>query len=267
MPLLASSPFPSGCRSPPAGRTVNLLIPLYLVIAAGTIAQLLPRLLAGRANTERPGRGPGRDQAARYLPWLLLRGRPALRAADGLLRRPGQGAREHRCSSTCPSGCCSCSCAMSTGRPELLRRCLGLAVVAGGPVRRGRLRRVRPQVPVPEPEGGRGQPVRQLLPRQLGLLRPEHLRALPGARDDRRHDRRAVERRRTRPRSAALVLAWLLAGLVTSFSQSSIAALLLGLAVLAASAGICAGRSTSRSRSSRSRAPSCCSPRRAFTSA
>ena len=33
---------------------------------------------------------------------------------------------------------------------------------------------------------------------------------------------------------AAAVLAWLLAGLVTSFSQSSIAALLLGLAVLAA---------------------------------
>ena len=34
--------------------------------------------------------------------------------------------------------------------------------------------------------------------------------------------------------AAAAVLAWLLAGLVTSFSQSSIAALLLGLAVLAA---------------------------------
>ena len=50
-----------------------------------------------------------------------------------------------------------------------------------------------------------------------------------------RDDRRAVE-----PRAAATcwsaraVLAWLLAGLVTSFSQSSIAALLLGLAVLAA---------------------------------
>ena len=34
--------------------------------------------------------------------------------------------------------------------------------------------------------------------------------------------------------AGAAVLAWLLAGLVTSFSQSSIAALLLGLAVLAA---------------------------------
>src|SRR4029077_6469994 len=34
--------------------------------------------------------------------------------------------------------------------------------------------------------------------------------------------------------ACAVVLAWLLAGLVTSFSQSSIAALLLGLAVLAA---------------------------------
>src|SRR4029079_5343540 len=34
--------------------------------------------------------------------------------------------------------------------------------------------------------------------------------------------------------ACAALLAWLLAGLVTSFSQSSIAALLLGLAVLAA---------------------------------
>ena len=67
---------------------------------------------------------------------------------------------------------------------------------AGGRVRRDRLRRVRPQVAVPEPEGGRGEPVRQLLPRQLAVLRPEHLRALPGARDDRGDDRRAVESRR-----------------------------------------------------------------------
>ena len=49
------------------------------------------------------------------------------------------------------------------------------------------------------------------------------------------HHRRAVEPPPPRrARSARRVLAWLLAGLVTSFSQSSIAALLLGLAVLAA---------------------------------
>ena len=41
-------------------------------------------------------------------------------------------------------------------------------------------------------------------------------------------------RRRREVLIGAAVLAWLLAGLVTSFSQSSIAALLLGLAVLAA---------------------------------
>ena len=41
-------------------------------------------------------------------------------------------------------------------------------------------------------------------------------------------------RRRREVLIGAGVLAWLLAGLVTSFSQSSIAALLLGLAVLAA---------------------------------
>ena len=41
-----SSRCRSGCRSPPTGATVNLLIPLYLVVAAGTLAHLLPRLIS-----------------------------------------------------------------------------------------------------------------------------------------------------------------------------------------------------------------------------
>ena len=100
-----------------------------------------------------------------------------------------KAAREHRASSTSPSGCCSCCCGTCRWTRALLLRCLGVAGRPGHPVRRRGLRGVLPQEPVPEPQGGRGQPVRQLLQGQLGLLRPQHLRALPGAGDDRgEHD-------------------------------------------------------------------------------
>ena len=69
---------------------------------------------------------------------------------------------------------------------------------AGGPVCRCGLHRVLPQIAVPEPESGGGERVRQLFQGQLAVLRPEHLRPLPGACDDRRDDRRAVESRATR---------------------------------------------------------------------
>ena len=46
--------------------------------------------------------------------------------------------------------------------------------------------------PAAEPEGDRLQPGRGVLPRQLAVLRPEHLRALPRAGDDRAGERAAV---------------------------------------------------------------------------
>ncbi|MHB1539228.1 MAG: O-antigen ligase family protein, partial [Solirubrobacteraceae bacterium] len=50
------------------GTTANLLIPLYVVIAAGALAHLLPRLLGGEADRLDPGRrgaaDPGRGGAA-----------------------------------------------------------------------------------------------------------------------------------------------------------------------------------------------------------
>ena len=57
---------------------------------------------------------------------------------------------------------------------------------ARGGVRRDRLRRVRQARAAAQPEGHQLQPVRVLLPRQLAVLRPEHLRALPRDRDARR---------------------------------------------------------------------------------
>ncbi len=71
----------------------------------------------------------------------------------------------------------------------LLAALPGRARRARRAVRGGRVHRVCAQVAVPQPEGRRGQPVRQLLPRQLVVLRPEHLRPFPRARDDRaEHD-------------------------------------------------------------------------------
>ena len=46
-PLLAVLTLPFRVPISADGRTVNLLVPLYLVIAAGTRVHLLPRLLAG----------------------------------------------------------------------------------------------------------------------------------------------------------------------------------------------------------------------------
>ncbi len=66
------------------------------------------------------------------------------------------------------------------------------------------------------------------------LLRPQHLRALPRVGDGRGDGGVLWSARRRPVLAGGAVLLWLLAGLVTSFSQSSIAALLLGLAVMAA---------------------------------
>ena len=46
-PLLAVFALPFRLPISTDGRTVNLLIPLYLVVAAGTLTHLLPRLLGG----------------------------------------------------------------------------------------------------------------------------------------------------------------------------------------------------------------------------
>src|SRR5207248_11287029 len=46
-PLLVATALPFRVPIALEGRTVNLLVPLYLVIAAGTLACLLPRLYSG----------------------------------------------------------------------------------------------------------------------------------------------------------------------------------------------------------------------------
>src|SRR6202021_3963272 len=64
-PLLAIFALPFRLPISTDGRTVNLLIPLYLVIAAGTLVGLVPRWL-NRQRPETPRQGPI------ALEWLLL---------------------------------------------------------------------------------------------------------------------------------------------------------------------------------------------------
>ena len=59
-PLLVALALPFRVPIATEGRTVNLLVPLYLVVAAGTLAHLAPRLYRGEAR------------GLRGVEWLLL---------------------------------------------------------------------------------------------------------------------------------------------------------------------------------------------------
>ena len=156
-PLLAIFALPFRLPISTDGRTVNLLIPLYLVIAAGTLGQLAPRWLS-RRSPETPRRRPI------PLEWLLL-GAVVLYAVQG----SHQGRRERRVLLH----------PVWTAVHVAARRALYARARAGVPrrggragdrVRGGRVCRVLPQDVVPQPEGGRGEPVRQLLSRQLTVF-------------------------------------------------------------------------------------------------
>ena len=167
----------SACRSQAGGRTANLLVPLYVVIGAGALAWLVPRLARAGTRARRPsarGRWSGccwaascstrvqslyADDAAKafeqvvffYVPFALLF--VLLRGMEWTPRR------------------------LLWGGGALVV----LALVFAG----DRLLGVRDAPPAAQPEGDRVQPGRGVLPRQLAVLRPEHLRALPGAGDAR----------------------------------------------------------------------------------
>ncbi len=70
-PLLAVFALPFRLPISTAGRTVNLLIPLYLVVAAGVVALLL-RLFAHAQPAKRRARASGRLGPPRGVEWLLF---------------------------------------------------------------------------------------------------------------------------------------------------------------------------------------------------
>jgi O-antigen ligase len=220
-PLLAVLALPFRLPISADGRTVNLLIPLYLVVAAGTLAHLLPRLL----SREEP--------SPRGLEWLLL-GSVALYAAQALYSSDQVKAAENIAFFYVPFALLFVLLRDVHWTRELLLRCLGVAVAlavlfAGvGFIEYYRKALfLNPKVVSANQYDnyfrvnslffdpnvyGRFLALVMIAVTTVVLWRPRRRDVLAGA----------------------AVLAWLLAGLVTSFSQSSIAALLLGLAVLAA---------------------------------
>jgi len=220
-PLLAILALPFRLPISAEGRTVNLLIPLYLVVAAGALAHLLPRLL------RREERAPGK------LEWVLL-ATLVLYALQAIYSTDRGKAAENLAFFYIPFALLLVLLRDVRWRRELLLRCLGVAVAlavafAGiGFVEYARKELfLNPKV-VAANQFDNYFRVNSLFfdPNIYGRFLALVMIAVTTFVLWRRNARDVW--------LAAAVLLWLLAGLVTSFSQSSIAALLLGLAVLAA---------------------------------
>ena len=228
-PVLAVIALPFRLPISADGRTVNLLLPLYAVVAAGVFAHLLPRLLrrSGSHGSVPPSRPP------MALDWLLLAsvGLYALQivySAD-----PAKGA-ENLVFFYIPFGLLYVLLREAPWTPRLLATCLGaavvLAVVFAGVGDIEYLRKslfLNPKV-VAANEYDNYFRVNSLFfdPSIYGRFLALVMIAVTTV--------ILWTRARREQLIGAGVLAWLMVGLVTSFSQSSIAALLLGLAVLAA---------------------------------
>jgi O-antigen ligase len=253
-PLLAVFALPFRLPISADGRTVNLLIPLYLVVAAGALAHLVPRLLgppvgqdgATASRQARGGRRPRRDRKAegslrswsvwsspRGLEWLLLAA-IALYALQTAYSVDRAKAAENIAFFYVPFGLLFLLLRDVNWTRELLLRCLAivvaLAVVFAGVGFVEYYRKslfLNPKV-VAANEYDNYFRVNSVFfdPSIYGRFLALVMIAVTTV--------VLWSRRRREVLSAATVLAWLLAGLVTSFSESSIAALLLGLAVLAA---------------------------------
>jgi O-antigen ligase len=241
LPPLAIFALPFRLPISADGRTVNLLIPLYLVVVAGVLAQLLPRLLErGLRAGLRADPGPRGDEDARPLwrsprglEWLLLAA-VALYALQASYSADHAKAAENIAFFYIPFGLLFLLLRDVAWTRSLALACLGVAVAeavlfAGvGFVEYARKELfLNPKVVAANQYDNyfRVNSVffdPSIYGRFLALVMiPVTAIVLWSSR------RREVL-------IGAGVLAWLLAGLVTSFSQSSIAALLLGLAVLAA---------------------------------
>jgi O-antigen ligase len=220
-PLLAILALPFRLPISADGRTVNLLIPLYLVVAAGVLAHLLPRLLRRE------------ERAFGALEWLLLAS-IVLYALQALYSHDKAKAGENLAFFYVPFALLFVLLRDIDWTRELLLRCLalavGLAVVFAGI---GFVEYARKELFLNPKVVSANQydnyfRVNSLFfdPNIYGRFLALVMIALTTIVLWRRKQRDVL--------IAAGVLLWLLAGLVTSFSQSSIAALLLGLAVLAA---------------------------------
>jgi O-antigen ligase len=243
LPMLAILALPFRVPISADGKTVNLLVPLYLVVAAGTFAQLLPGVLRRLRRTPDREDASGEEMApraerfrwgsARSLEWLLFAA-VALYALQLAYSADPAKAAENVVFFYLPFSLLFLLLRDVKWTRQLLLRCLGvavaLAVVFAGVGFVEYYRKalfLNPKV-VAANQYDNYFRVNSLFfdPNIYGRFLALVIIAVT-----------TVVLWSTRRRDLLLggfVLAWLLAGLVTSFSQSSIAALLLGLAVIAA---------------------------------
>ncbi len=274
-PLLAVFALPFRLPITADGRTVNLLVPLYLVVAAGTLVHLVPLLARSRARGEGAGTGaagadslpapagpdarfspsrPGSWATPRGVEWLLAIA-VGLYAVQTLYSGDRAKAAENIAFFYVPFALLFLILRDVRWTRELLQRCLGVAVAlavlfAGvGFVEYYRKSLfLNPKVVAADQYDNYfrvnsvffdpsiyGRFLALVMIAVMTVVLAGRLPAAyaPAGTADAAGPPRRRERRRETLAGAA-VLAWLLAGLVTSFSQSSIAALLLGLALLAA---------------------------------
>jgi O-antigen ligase len=240
-PLLAIFALPFRLPIATGGSTSNLLIPLYLVVGAGALVYALPRLTAAeRADSAEDGvRAPpvsgwwARMISPRGLEWLLLAA-VVLDALQAAYSADFSKALENMVFFYVPFALLFGLLREVKWTRELLLQCLAVAVAlavvfAGiGFVEYDRKQLfLNPKVVAADQYGNYFR-VNSLFfdPNIYGrFLALVMIAVTTGV-------LWSVRRREVLVGGA--VLLWLLAGLVTSFSQSSIAALLLGLAVLAA---------------------------------
>lgn len=249
-PLLAVFTLPFRVPIATGGRTVNLLVPLYLVVAAGALALLVPRLLGrrerrhgaasadGGSASAPPGedpsfRSPSSWLTPRGVEWILL-ATIALYVLQTSYSSDRVKALENIVFFYVPFALLFVMLRDVRWTRTLILRCLGvtaaLAVVFAGVgfveyARKSLL--LNPKVVAADQYSNyfRVNSVffdPSIYGRFLALVMIAVLTFVLAVRSQ-----RAML-------AGAAVLAWLLAGMVTSFSQSSIAALLLGMAVLGA---------------------------------
>jgi O-antigen ligase len=239
--LLAVCALPFRVPIAADGRTANLLIPLYLVVVAGTIVALLARL-GGAGERTAPARSAAESASPRTLAfwgsprgleWLLLSA-VALYAVQALYSADHTRAAENIAFFYIPFALLFWLLRRVAWTRALLLRCLalsvGLAVLFAGVGFVEYARKslfLNPKVVAANQFDNyfRVNSVffdPSIYGRFLALVMIAVTTVVLWSR----------QRRQTLV--AAAVLAWLLAGMVTSFSQSSLVALLLGLAVLAA---------------------------------
>jgi len=232
-PLLAILALPFRIPISADGRTVNLLVPLYVVVAAGTFAHLLPRLRAARAApAQEPGGEPRGNPAVRYVGWALLAA-VALYTLQISYSADRAKAAENLLFFYIPFGLLFVLLRDVRWTPQLLRRAVlvlvAVAVVLAGIGFVEYYRKslfLNPKL-IAANQYDNYFRVNSVFfdPSVYGRFLMLVMLAVTTV---------VLWGTRREVQAGAAVLAWLLAGLVTSFSQSSIAALLLGLAVLAA---------------------------------